>query len=244
MKGNDPRPLHLSHQSHLSSIIESANSKSSILFYNPNEAIKKIENWKKVLPWIKPHYAVKSNPCEEILGDLVQRGSGLDCASMPEIKSAIKAGGEIKHVVYSNSVKNEEDLSWAEKMGVMMTTADSIDELEKIKKHAPTMRGLWRIAIQEEASDDLATPFSGKFGDDLDSIGSIHSRMQQIADIGINLKGIHFHCGSGHHGSSGFGKAVQFARTCMEIGRQYGHDMDLLDIGGGFPSGDLSHNTI
>lgn len=62
--------------------------------------------------------------------------------------------------------------------------------------------------------------------------------------MGINLKGIHFHCGSGHHGSSGFGKAVQFARTCMEIGRTYGHDMDLLDIGGGFPSGDLSHNTI
>lgn len=26
---------------------------------------------------------------------------------------------------------------------------------------------LWRISIKEEASDNLATPFSGKFGDDL-----------------------------------------------------------------------------
>ena len=40
----------------------------------------------------------------------------------------------------------------------------------------------------------------------------IHSRMAEIAKMGIALKGIHFHCGSGQHGSSGFGKAVQFAR--------------------------------
>jgi hypothetical protein len=28
---------------------------------------------------------------------------------------------------------------------------------------------LWRIAIKEEASDNLSTPFSGKFGDDIDT---------------------------------------------------------------------------
>ena len=30
----------------------------------------------------------------------------------------------------------------------------------------------------------------------------------------------------------------------MEIGREYGHEMTILDIGGGFPSGDLSEKTI
>ena len=39
--------------------------------------------------------------------------------------------------------------------------------------------------------------------------------MSEIAEMGVVLKGIHFHCGSGQHGSSGFGKAVMFARTCM-----------------------------
>lgn len=47
--------------------------------------------------------------------------------------------------------------------------------------------------------------------------------MTEIAEMGIALKGVHFHCGSGQHGSSGFGKAVLLARTCLEIGRQYGH---------------------
>lgn len=41
--------------------------------------------------------------------------------------------------------------------------------------------------------------------------------------MGVNLKGIHFHCGSGMHGSSGFAKAIKIARRCIEIGRLYGH---------------------
>lgn len=85
------------------------------------------------------------------------------------------------------------------------------------------MRVLWRIAIKEEATDNLATPFSGKFGDDLDCEESIENRMREIADLGVNIQGIHFHCGSGMHGSSAFGKAVKLAKKCMEIGRQNGH---------------------
>lgn len=72
----------------------------------------------------------------------------------------------------------------------------------------------------------------------------IHDRMKEIHEMDIRLKGIHFHCGSGQHGSSAFGKAVKLARKCMEIGRDYGHEMSLLDIGGGFPVGDLSKMTI
>jgi diaminopimelate decarboxylase len=62
--------------------------------------------------------------------------------------------------------------------------------------------------------------------------------------MGISLKGIHFHCGSGMHGSSSFGKAIRMARKCLKIGRYYGHCMDIMDIGGGFPAGDMSKNTI
>lgn len=72
----------------------------------------------------------------------------------------------------------------------------------------------------------------------------IDSRMREISEMGINLKGIHFHCGSGMHGSSGFGKAIKLARRCMEIGRLNGHEMHTLDIGGGFPAGDLPQSTI
>lgn len=103
---------------------------------------------------------------------------------------------------------------------------------------------LWRIAIKEESTDKLSTPFSGKFGDDLDTHEQIHKRMEEIKKLGINIKGIHFHCGSGMHGSSTFGKAVNLARDCLKIGREYGHEMTIMDVGGGFPSGDLNKRTI
>lgn len=180
---------------------------------------------------------MKANPSHELLQQLTNNGSGLDCASRSEIEAALRHDVPLGKIVYSNPVKDESDLIWAHENGVRLTTADSIDELHKIKQYAPNMDILWRIAIKEEDNDDLATPFSGKFGDDLETVDKIHERMAEISNLGIKLKGIHFHCGSGHHGSSGFAKAVLFARTCMEIGRKYGHEMMTLDIGGGFPSG-------
>jgi hypothetical protein len=42
------------------------------------------------------------------------------------------------------------------------------------------MKILWRLAIKEDASDNLATPFSGKFGDDLDTPEKMHDRMKEI----------------------------------------------------------------
>lgn len=78
-------------------------------------------------------------------------------------------GVDSTQLVYSNPIKEESDLEWAEANNVKLTTADTIEELHKIKKYAPTMRILWRIAIKEEASDKLSTTFSGKFGDDLDT---------------------------------------------------------------------------
>ena len=68
--------------------------------------------------------------------------------------------------------------------------------------------------------------------------------MREIAEMGIKLRGIHFHCGSGQHGSSGFGKAVKLARECIRIGKAHGHIMDIMDIGGGFPQGQLNQKTI
>jgi diaminopimelate decarboxylase len=46
------------------------------------------------------------------------------------------------------------------------------------------------------------------------------------------------------YGASNFGKAVVLARMCLKIGREYDHEMSVMDIGGGFPAGDLSQLTI
>lgn len=196
-------------------ILEENKMQTSCLLYNETEAQRKLQAWKTALPWIKPHYAIKSNPAIPLLNDFHSNGSAFDCASRSELESVMAVGASKDDIVYSNPIKDESDLSWAEHNGIKYTTADSIDELIKIKELAPTMGVLWRIAIKEEASDNLSTPFSGKFGDDIDSESKIHARMHQIQQMGISLKGIHFHCGSGQHGSSGFERAVALSRKCL-----------------------------
>lgn len=62
--------------------------------------------------------------------------------------------------------------------------------------------------------------------------------------MGIKLHGLHFHCGSAVQGSPSFGKGVELAKECMRIGRECGHRMELLDVGGGFPTGDIHENAI
>lgn len=136
-------------------------------------------------------------------------------------------------------MKDEEDLKWAGKNQIVITTADSFSELKKIKQYAPNMKILWRLAVKEDAKDKLSTNFSVKFGDDLYNDQDIHNRMKAIKEMDIKLHGIHFHCGSGKDGSSGFKKGIDQARACMKIGREYGHPMDHLDVGGGFPAGEL-----
>jgi diaminopimelate decarboxylase len=244
LRGNDERLLSNSQAKEIEHIIANNNLQTSCLLYNPTEALRKFDSWNRSLPWIKAHYAIKSNPALPLLNDLQAKNAGFDCASRVEIQNVLDVGANKKDIIYSNPIKDESDLQWAERNGVQLTTADSIDELHKIKKYAPTMGVLWRIANKEEAADKLASPFSGKFGDDIDTEDKIHERMSEIQKLGVNIKGIHFHCGSGMHGSSAFGKAVFLARQCLKIGREYGHEMSIMDVGGGFPSGDLNKKTI
>ena len=58
---------------------------SSILIYNPAESARRIANWKAALPWILPHYAIKSCPSMLLIKDLASQGAGMDCASRAEI---------------------------------------------------------------------------------------------------------------------------------------------------------------
>lgn len=85
------------------------------MVYNPREVERKGADWISALPWIRPYYAVKSNPHHEIVRDVFKFGGGADCASRSEIKQALETGFKPKDIVYSNSVKEEKDLAFAKK---------------------------------------------------------------------------------------------------------------------------------
>lgn len=245
LKGLDSRTLNAQQREELVSYINQDPLGQSFLVYNSHEALRKLNAWRSKLSWIQPFYALKSNPIEPLVKDLTSNGAGLDVASQGEIRKGLEMGVSPSNMIYSNPIKEEKDILYAAKNNVLYTTADTFDEVIKIKTLAPNMKILWRISITEDNSQQLSTVFSNKFGDDINSLEDAHQKFKYIAqELGVRLYGIHFHCGSGKNGSSSFLKAVNIARKCIEIGRQYGHAMEILDLGGGYPSGDLNEKFI
>lgn len=72
-----------------------------------------MQTWKKLLPWIKPFYAIKSNPGDLLIDDAISQGTGFDCASKNEIKQVLKHGVDPKNIVFSNPIKSEDDVIYA-----------------------------------------------------------------------------------------------------------------------------------
>ena len=68
--------------------------------------MRKFKNWNSTFPWIKAHYAVKSNPTLPLLKDLQARNSGFDCASRAEIETVLRIGAGKNSIVYSNPIKD------------------------------------------------------------------------------------------------------------------------------------------
>ena len=77
----------------------------SCLMYDSKEVQRKYDNWNKTFPWIKAHYAIKSNPTRPILEDLHQRGAGFDCASRVEMETVLNLGVNTDSIIYSNPIK-------------------------------------------------------------------------------------------------------------------------------------------
>jgi len=77
--------LNLDQQKEIAGFVGKDNLTTSILVYNPAEAEHKMTSWKNALPWIQPHYAIKSCPSMELIKDLAGQGAGMDCASRAEI---------------------------------------------------------------------------------------------------------------------------------------------------------------
>lgn len=73
------------------------------------------------------------------------------------------------------------------------------------------------------------------FGYGCEPVDEAARLLKRAAELSIKIVGISFHVGSGCHDPTAFKQAIQHARRLFDIGLGLGHQMELLDIGGGFP---------
>lgn len=126
-------------------------------------------------------------------------------------------------------------LRQAAQLGVDMMTFDSESELVKIKKEFPDAKLLLRLKVDDTGSKyQLGNKFGAKPEEAI--------RLLNIASsMGLNLTGVAFHVGSDCHKAGAFESALGYARVIFDFAKTLGFNMQLLDIGGGFP-GDIDFN--
>ena len=105
------------------------------------------------LPSAKIYYAVKANPAAPILALLAAKGACFDAASLPEIEACLAAGALASAISFGNTVKKATAIAAAYQYGVPLYAFDSIEELEKIARHAPGAKVYCRIAVANEGAD-------------------------------------------------------------------------------------------
>ncbi len=176
------------------------------------------------------HYAVKANPAREIIARLVDLGSHFDAASKGEIALCLQEGANPSDISFGNTIKRATDIAWAWGQGITLFAADAEEELEKIAANAPGASIYIRLIVETSAAD---WPLSRKFGCDRDTALSL---LEKAKRLGLTPVGFSFHVGSQTRKSEMWAPTLDAMADIWNAARAAGHDLWLLNIGGGFPA--------
>lgn len=216
----------------IKSIIERDHGDNAFYIVDITTIISKFEEWKKYLPTVEPHYAIKSNPNDAIITALRKLGTKFDCASKNEISQALRLGVNPADIIFANPCKAEEHLKYARSSDIDLLTFDDKEELKKICLYHPNAELVLRIKVDDSKSQ---CKFSCKFGADLKDVKDI---LKFALNSELNVVGVSFHVGSNCEDIDTFYKAVEDCRKIFDTAKELGINMKLLDIGGGFPGTD------
>ncbi|KAH7730505.1 ornithine decarboxylase [Aphelenchoides avenae] len=140
---------------------------------------------------------------------------------------------EAEKVIYANPCKTRGYIKHAEKVGIRKMTFDNEEELRKILELHPSAEMILRIAVSDPTAQ---CPLNVKFG--CDPVSEAPRLLHKAKELGVAVIGVSFHVGSGCNDPTAFRAAIGHARRLFDTGLEVGHDMKLLDIGGGFPGHD------
>jgi ornithine decarboxylase len=175
-------------------------------------------------------FAVKTNPDPRVLKTMWDAGvRHFDVASQAEIE-LVAGVAPSAHMYYMHPVKSRESIERAYfDHGIRHFSLDSHEELQKIQEatgFADDLSLLVRLGIPNEKA---AYSLSGKFGVPLEDAVSL---MQATSKAAAKF-GVCFHVGSQCMDPSAYATTIGYVRDLLTV---CDVKLDMLDVGGGFPS--------
>lgn len=198
-----------------------------VVFFCPAALQSKAARFSRGFPGLVT-YAVKSNPDEVVLSNLVAAGiNGFDVASPVEMDLVARvAPNAVMH--YNNPVRSVAEIAHAVALGVKSYSVDSLSELDKLEAQVPVtdceIAVRFKLPVKGAAYD-----FGEKFGADKVAAGVLLGRVQALG----YTPSLTFHPGTQCHDPAVWDAYI---RAAAEIAAGAGVRIARLNIGGGFPS--------
>lgn len=195
--------------------------------------------FRKYLPRVQCYFAVKANAEPAIVRTLYKAGASFDVASLPEFMLVYENIRPLPaqaqqdfiwdKIIYANPTKPKETLQALDQYKPLVTY-DNETELHKIRKYAPHAGLVLRLAVANTGSQcELSNKFGCEPGEAVDLI-------LKAFQLGLVVEGLSFHVGSQCTNFQNFVQAFEAAAAVMKEARARGHELKILDIGGGFPA--------
>jgi ornithine decarboxylase len=190
----------------------------------------KYRQMRRAFPDASVFYAMKCNSSVPILSAFAELGAGFEVASIGELDLLTGIGVSPAGVLFSNPVKPPAAIARAYSVGLRRFAFDSEGEVRKLAEHAPGSDVYVRLRVDDSAS---VFPLSRKFGcDALDA----RALMLMARELGLNPYGITFHVGSQCSSPRAWRQALAACRGLMLQLQRDGIQIEMLDVGGGFPA--------
>jgi diaminopimelate decarboxylase len=197
-------------------------------------------------------YSVKACGNINILKFLAKEGSGFDIVSGGELYRVLQAGGDPAKIVYAGVGKTDSEIIEALDAGIGYFNIESEAELENLirlaKQNTSGHDKRPRAALRVNPDVDYKTHTFLTTGRKETKFGVDIERAQKVfADYGDNgavtLSAIHVHLGTGGKKIDPYVEAVQKVLPLIDRLRSDGHNIEALDLGGGYGA-DYESDTV
>ncbi len=206
--------------------------------YSKTVIDQKIRHFREHIPAeIALHYAIKANPLPVVVSHIAPQVSGLDVASLKELRVALSSGMSAEHISFAGPAKSDADLRGAVATGVTLNI-ESFNELKRISSIASELNKRANVAIR--VNPDFELKSSGmkmgggpkQFGVDAELVPELIAGIDTSI---VSLKGLHIFSGSQNLKSEAIIDAHNKTFELAErIRLASGTSFTKLNIGGGF----------
>lgn len=185
---------------------------------------------KFALPNVELFYAAKANSDVAILRTLFLEGASVDVCSYREMQSALLAGFQPDQMIHTHPCKTAENIQSCYDEGLRWFTFDCEAEIEKLRRHAPQTKTLLRLRADSQSS---LINLSAKFGC---AISDAPELARKAIAKGLDVRALSFHVGSQCVNPEDFRTMLTRTREVWDECVAAGCQLEMLDVGGGFPA--------